>query len=508
MAHSEDLQSLWGLVRACDAQGNAEAAIVPLCRLAVLLPDSMAVLEALSARCHTAQQLPFAIEAYASYLLRNPHSAIGQYNYGYLLSRAGDAADAIVAYKKAIELQAERPEEIELNIATAYAEQLRDDVASERHLQQALMLNPGYVPAHFNLGCLAEQQGDREKATALFSHCLALDPHYEPALARLVDAQGFRDEQSPLLIQLRQRAATSHDPDLHFALARALEQCGNFSAALTHYDFANRVDKASYEAYDASQVVANFDAIKSCFTSDWLSKRQQGDGSAPVFICGMFRSGSTLLEQILAAHSAFTPAGEREFFARLVAKELPDYPVGCEAISAAQVQEWATQYQIESTRVFGPHLRLTDKRPDNFLYLGLIKALFPSAKILVTQRAWRDIAWSIYATRFGPGQHYATDLGSIKHMIAQQQDLMRHWQSLFPEDIQVVDYESVVTSPRETIAAVLEFLAEPWEEACLSFSTLKNTVRTESVWQVRQPLYTSSIGRSAPFVALCPDAFE
>ena len=166
------------------------------------------------------------------------------------------------------------------------------------------------------------------------------------------------------------------------------------------------------------------------------------------------------------------------------------------------------RYQEESDRIFGRNTRLTDKRPDNFLYLGLIKALFPAAKIIVTHRAWDDIAWSIYSTRFGQAQHYATDISTIRHYINLQTDLMTHWRSLFGQDIFTVEYESLVTAPRQTLTSLLNFLGEPWEEDCLRFNTLKNTVKTESVWQVRQPLYTSSVGRSAPFAELRPELFD
>lgn len=507
-ADTQNQPALWGLVRVCDAQNNGSDAIGYLRRLITLAPDSLPVLEALEQHCHKQQHLGIALQAYRNFLQRHPDSATVQYNYGYLLSRAGQQHLAVAAYERAIDLGAARPEEIALNIATLYAEQLRDDVSARLHLQRAINFNARYVPAYFNLGCLAEQQGDREGAQGYFEHCLALDPGYLPALARLADAQRFTDPQAPLLLRLQHAAERSRDPDLHFALGRALEQCGQYDAAFEHFDIANAADRAVYRAYDPAAVAAEFDAIKARFNAGWFAQHRRDSNEVPVFICGMFRSGSTLVEQILAAHSAFTPAGEREFFARLVATELPDYPQGCDAITATDLQQWATRYQRESERVFGCDTRLTDKRPDNFLYLGLIKTLFPAARIIVTRRAWRDIAWSIYATRFGPGQHYATDLGAIRHYIDLQAGLVDHWQSLFGDDLYLVDYETLVRSPKAVIAGLLEFLNEPWEDSCLAFNALHNIVRTESVWQVRQPLYTSSVGRSNPFVALRPDKFS
>lgn len=499
-------QSLWGLVRVCEAQGDPAGAIEFLLQLAQVAPDDMSILEEITARSSTPQQIDRALALYRLYLQRNS-VADGHFNYAYLLARTGEAESAVASYQQAIDLGAERPEEIELNIATVYSQQLRDDVSAEKHLHNAISMKEDYVPAFFNLGCIAEQRGDRQVALARFSTCLDIQPDYLPALVRLADAQQFSDESTPLLVRLREIGQENEDPDLHFALGRAYEQCGNYSAALGHFERANSVDRANYVKYETSLVEAHFDAIKQQLDAAWLAQHAIDNPAEPVFICGMFRSGSTLVEQILAAHSSFTPAGEREFFARLITKHLPEYPIGCASLTEDLKRQWARNYQDESERVFGCDTRLTDKRPDNFLYLGLIKALFPRAKIIVTQRAWRDIAWSIFATRFGPGQHYATSIEATRHYIDLQADLMTHWQSLFGDDIFVVKYEELVQSPQESIVELLNFLGEPWEESCLRFDSLKNTVRTESVWQVRQPLYTSSIGRSDPYLALRPDLF-
>lgn len=328
-----------------------------------------------------------------------------------------------------------------------------------------------------------------------------------PALARLADARNFENEADPLIGKLKTQATVSEDANLYFALGRALEQCGNYADALANFIKANSIDRLVYREYAPEFVEAEFSAIKKSFDSEWFEKNRLDNDYAPIFICGMFRSGSTLVEQILAAHSAFTQGGEREFFSRLIESDLPEYPKGIELLSQGALQSWAMRYREESVRVFGSDSRLTDKRPDNFLYLGLIKTLFPKSKIIVTRRDSRDTAWSIYSTRFGPGQNYATDLSTIRHYIDLQSDLIAHWHRIFQQDLFTIDYEDLVTSPRETLADLFTFLEEPWEEQCLLFDKLKNTVRTESVWQVRKPLYTSSIGRSAPYLKLRPDLF-
>jgi LPS sulfotransferase NodH len=209
----------------------------------------------------------------------------------------------------------------------------------------------------------------------------------------------------------------------------------------------------------------------------------------------MFRSGSTLLEQVLAAHPRFVAGGESEFFPRLVAKEFRNYPEDLDSLTTEKAHSWKEQHAVHTRQLFGDSTRNTDKRPDNFMHIGLIKAVLPSAKFVVTERDWRDVATSVYATRLGPGQSYATNLNNIRHYITLQKELVDHWQSILGPDLIRVRYEDLVTEPRATITRLLECLGEDWDERCLSFNKLKNTVQTASVWQVREPLHTNSIGR-------------
>ena len=281
---------LWGLIKVCDEQGDESGSFNCLHQLVTLLPGDIVLLETFTARCHTPQQMDLALDLYTAFLHRIPDSANGYYNNAYLLARAGKPSAAIAAYEKSIALNAERPEEIVLNISTVYSQQLRDDAAAKLQLQRAVDLNSRYVPAYFNLGCLAEQQGDRNDAYAHFSYCLELDSNYLPALARLADARQFSDKTDPLLDRLTAQAAISDDPDLHFALGRALEQCGDFSAALAHFDSANAVDRSIYKDYDPALIEAEFDAIKENFDVKWFRKNRLSDSASPVFICGMFPS--------------------------------------------------------------------------------------------------------------------------------------------------------------------------------------------------------------------------
>jgi hypothetical protein len=160
-----------------------------------------------------------------------------------------------------------------------------------------------------------------------------------------------------------------------------------------------------------------------------------------------------------------------------------------------QLANWRRRHAELAAGFAGAERRLTDKRPDNFLHIGLIKAILPSAKFVVTQRDWRDVAISIFSTRLGPRQNYATRLEDIRHYLGLHEMLVNHWASLLGSDLVRVRYEDLVKEPRSVLERVLEALGEAWDDRCLSFDTLGNAVRTASAWQVRQPLHAQSIGR-------------
>lgn len=435
-----------------------------------------------------------ALKAYDRYLEMHPDSANGAFNYAWYLSKDGQFDSAVRLYRRAIELGVDQPEEAHLNIANIYMERLQDNEQARLEFEQALARNPRYLGAWHNLGNLSEQMGDREKAAAYFEKCLELDPANESALARLADTHKFEETSDPLLARLRSGAGSSSNPDLHFALGSALNQLADYDSAWSHFSRANTLDRAALPPYRKDRTEYEFSQVMQQCTREWLA-RYPGASDKPVFICGMFRTGSTLLEQVLASHPAFTAGGEREFFPRLVLGEFHDYPDGLDQVSAGELQSWKEKHEKETRRLFGESTRLTDKRPDNFLYIGLIKAVLPSARFVVTERDWRDVALSIFSTRLGAAQNYSTSLENIRHYIGQQKRLVDHWESVLGADIIRIQYEDLVGQPRKTIGELLNFLEEDWDERCLAFDKLDNTVKTASVWQVREPLHTRSIGR-------------
>ena len=434
------------------------------------------------------------LEAYRKYLEYKPDSTSAAYNYAYYLSRDGQFESAVDLYRRSLELGIDAPEEVHLNIANIFMDHLNRPDEAKEILQAVLDIKPDFANAWYNLGNLSEQGGDRVEAQRCFELCLKHDPANESALARMADVHIFENADDPLIGRLAGAAQHSRNSDVFFALGRAYEQVAEFDLAWSNFTQANQLDMMVMPPYNRASTESDFRRIASQCTRQWLNVFR-GESDQSVFICGMFRSGSTLLEQVLAAHPAFFAGGESQFFPRLVAREFPRYPEGLDRMSADSATNWQKQFRERTNTLYGERSRITDKRPDNFLRVGLIKAVLPSAKFLVMERDWRDIAISVYSTRLGAGQNYSRGLADIRHYIGLQERLVNHWQSTLGSDLVRVGYEKLVTEPRSTISAVLSELGEHWDERCLSFNRLRNTVQTASVWQVREPMHTKSVGR-------------
>jgi tetratricopeptide (TPR) repeat protein len=502
-----NLHARWLLIQSLESQKETDSVLEQLRLLLAHVKRDLPAIDQIAGHMRQRQYpLDHVLRAYKKYLAHQPTSAIAAFNYAYNLARDAQFEAAIEMYERSLELGISEPEEVHLNIANIYMDYLHDHDDARVHLKKALALNPTYSSAFYNLGNLSEQEGDREEAGRNFRKCLDSDPANESALARLADTKKFSQPDDPVLAKLVATARHSNNSDVHFALGKAYDELRDYPMAWQYFSKGNALDRRAMPAYRPEHTEAWFDSIVAQCSDEWLEQFEDVSRE-PVFICGMFRSGSTLLEQMLASHPGFTAGGESEFFPRLVAREFPAYPRGLDSISVERLRGWRQQHTDQAAELFGTNCRLTDKRPDNFLYIGLIKAVLPSAKIVVTERDWRDIATSVYSVRLGPSQTYATDLKNIQHYIALQTELVDHWAKVLGSDLMRVRYEDLVLRQQPTIIDLLDWLGEPWDERCLSFHELRNNVKTASVWQVREPLHDKSIGRWKNYEQQFVDAF-
>lgn len=442
------------------------------------------------------------------------------YEYGYLLKLAGHYQESLDAFGEALKRIVSRPEEVHLNRAVLYSDHLRRDDDAERELRTALTLAPDYVPALLNLGNLQEERGQRERAIATYQYLLerpqARDPEHNQlrmeGLARIAQMRPPQSLEDPFLETLRNAAETQPNKtvraDLLFALGHSYERLGAYDLAFDAFAKANRwLLRQSGRRYDPAHTEALVAALIA--TSDApaaaTARAPDREGAQPLFVCGMFRSGSTLIEQVLGAHPQVTAGGELNWLRRLASIDLAPFPQSMPGMDDTRAQALADAYLAHLSSLFpdaASQTYITDKRPDNFLLIGLVKRLFPRAKIVHTLRDPLDTGLSVFSHHLHPQvAGYACDLADIGHYYAQYRHLMAHWHALYPGDILDFDYDGFVASPETSLQRLLDFLGLPWDARCLDFHAQASTVKTASYWQIRQPLHRRASGRSARFSA-------
>ena len=393
-------------------------------------------------------------------------------------------------------------------LALAASESQRQNYEqAEALFVQLLEDNPCLLPALKGLGHQHLQCGRLDEALALFERIKALDP--VSGHAALISARRFPDDEASLqrLEQLARQPSLegSTRSSLLLQLAAAWEQRKNFDKAFALADEANAASRKLLR-YDPVTHRQRCARIRHAF-SRALYEHRPGLGNPstlPVFVLGMPRSGTTLVEQILAGHSQIHGAGELGVIPGVIAglerwerhtgsgRHYPD----CVDDLSAEVVAGITANVLKELQDYAPEARhVVDKLPHNFENVGLIKLLFPHARIISVRRDPRDIAISNYFTDYAAkhgGMGFAYDLGWIGEQLADHNLLMHHWQQIFPGEILEVSYEDVVTDAEGQARRMLDYIGVPWEPQVLNFNELERPVKTASVWQVRQPIYTTS----------------
>ncbi len=440
-----------------------------------------------------------AESCYRTLIASQPDLAVARFNFACFLRRGGRLEEALAEHQKALDLGIDHPEEVLSNMGVIHTE-LRRDVAARAFLERALGVDPSYIPAMYNLALLHEEFGDQEKAMQLFEAILELNPAYYNALIRIAEARPVASSTDPVLKKLRRALrrsgidATTRE-GLCFAMGKVLDDCGLYDEAFAHYELGNQASIARLQRYDRPAEEDRVARITQALSADWLAAREPISDRPLVFITGMFRSGSTLFEQLLAAHPDVTAGGEISYFGRAVASAGSSDPASIAALNADGWRRLGTDYIGYLDRTFPQAALVTNKRPDAFGWLGVIKALFPNARFVNTARNALDTCLSIYFQQLDGRVAYANDLLNIGHHYLQYRRLMDHWKQLFGASILDADYDAFVADPRPTTEVLLRFLGLSWHEGCLSFQQLPNRVRTASVSQVREPLYRKSSGR-------------
>ncbi|MCA8891928.1 MAG: sulfotransferase [Hyphomonas sp.] len=466
-------------------------------------PNTLSARLSEASALRNAGRVPEAIAAYRDVLAMEPNLPDSWYNLGWLLRRNGQPSDALDAYDEALARNITGPEEVWLNIGVIHADDfLKPDAAIEAY-EQALKLKEDFVPALFNLANTHEDLGQVERAVALYQKILEIAPMEAEPLARIANMSRPTSLEDAIVkhvdeARVRQDIPAASRASLEFAFGRMLDFLGEYDAAFAAYERANQASESvrppNYPGFDLGRSEAIVDALKAMPAPS--PRSLPPSPIQPVFILGQFRSGSTLLEQILSGHSQVSTMGELPLLAQIAARRFSPYPAKLADASEEELAYARGEYfkGLENRR---PGLSgfVTDKRPDNYFHIGMILRLFPEARILHTVRDARDVCLSTFFAHLDLHQVHATDLKNIARHYRAYEELMAHWKSLEPDQMLDVPYDTLVNEPEQEVRRVLDFLGLPFEQACLEFHASSAPVKTASVWQVREPLYTRSSGR-------------
>ena len=446
----------------------------------------------------------------------DPASAEIRANLSKILLDRGEAEEALGPGLEAIRL---RPRSVEALVNLGNVFQVLDRLDdAEACFREATRLRPGSASALASLGGIYEQLGDTDRSLATFREALRHDPRHAGALARLATRlrAGLPEaEQAAIEGLLADPGLSSeHRLPLLFGLAHVLdaEEAFDRAAALTLE--ANAAQFAEFErrgrGYDPRAHSDFVDRLIEAFNPTFF-ERVRGWGLAtdrPIFVVGMPRSGTSLVEQILASHPRVFGAGEL----RLAGEAFRALPAGGFREGLARLDReglgrLARRHLDGLAALDGPPRRVVDKMPENLLYLGLIAAMFPDAKLIHCRRDKKDVALSCWMTHFRQVR-WTCDPSHIASRIAEADRLMDHWRRSLPVPIFGVDYESVVDDLEETSRRLLAWCGLEWEPACLEFHKTRRAVRTASAAQVRRPIYRSSIGRWKNYERSLASLFE
>ena len=383
-----------------------------------------------------------------------------------------------------------------------------DMMGAVEHYKHVLALVPDSATTWNELGTALRSLGRLDEAVTCFRHALVLKPDLADAYRNLALGEQLSGDSS----ELARIAALADTADLPiedrsaaaFALGKALDDAGRFDEAFAAYERANSIYRAARAAagdwFDAAGLSRQVDEIIATFTPGFFAK-VAGWGTrseVPVFIVGMPRSGTSLVEQIAASHSRVSGAGELLHIGRMYGDFGPpiDGPGTELRWEGAVIRRAAGGHLQRLSEIGSGAERVIDKMPDNVLCLGLVATLYPQARIIFCRRDPRDIALSCFFQKFTPGMlGFSYDLADCGRRQVQIDRLIEHWRRVLPLPMLEVNYEKLVADLAGESQKLVSFLGLEWEPACLEFHRTQRTVATASSWQVRQPLYDRSVGR-------------
>lgn len=460
-------------------------------------------------------QMRESLACYQTALSINPNYADALNNRGNALRDQGELEAAEASLRRALQLQPNYPVAYH-NLGLVLRDQNRLEEA-RAHFEQALRMLPTLADAHCSLGELEQEMGDLDAAARCFREALRHRPGHGLALANLASMLRRKLPDADLaLVQERLDEPFVGENEriaMLFGLAQTLDARGEYDQAAAHAETANALEAARWRkrgrVYDPAEHSRFVDALQQTFTAKFFHKTRSWGVSSerPVFIFGLPRSGTSLVEHIVASHSQVYGGGElpfagQDFQALADQDQATAEPAfhheraiaGLQRLDEATVQRLAQQHLRGLTDLHPTAARITSKMPCNWRYLGLLAVLFPQARFIHCRRDVRDVGVSCWMTRF---QHlnWTCDFDHIAERFHDYRRLMAHWRTCLPVPMLEIHYEETVADLEGTARRLLSWIGLECEPACLNFHETRRPVRTASAAQVRQPLYRSSVNR-------------
>jgi len=474
-------------------------------------PNNPDTLDNLALAVKDLERLDEAAELLRRALVIEQRSDKFHVHYATVLLDQKKIDDAAAACQRALSLNANNHDAVNLMGRVAFERgELEESLA---HYRRALMLKPDLADAYNNMGNVLKELGKLAEAQEAYLHALQLDANVAGVYVNLADSKKFAPGD-PHLAAMEALAAKTDGlsktdrMQLDFALGKAYADLKDYSRSFKHLLAGNAAKRATI-AYDETATLALFDRIEAVFTRELIARKSGGgDPSAlPIFVIGMPRSGTTLVEQIIASHPSVHGAGELQTLndVILTLRGLDGnallYPEFTPALDGAALRQIGARYIALVRELAAKHgdpnaQHVTDKMPSNYYFAGLIHLALPNAKIIHSIRDPVDTCISCFSKLFSAEQNHTYDLAELGRYYRYYERLMTHWRNVLPAGrILDVRYEDVVADLEKEARRIIGYCGLPWDDRCLSFHETDRPVRTASATQVRQPIYKSAVGR-------------
>ena len=423
--------------------------------------------------------------------------------------RAGQLSVAEALYQGILDEAPEHPDALHL-LGLIRGEQGQEHIGIAL-IERALRLQPLAAAYHHNIAGLYRRLGKMSLAKARFQDAFTLKPDYGEAYQGYAEMVTFAPSD-PFLKAVEQQLLDPNLNDqtrcyLHFSAGKYLDDTAEYDQAFKHYELANTLAARSFSVEENRRFFQELVYLQPDLHSIEAQVGPVGDEPMPIFVVGMPRSGTSLVEQVLASHSRVFGAGELNDLAT-VGLQLVQTLKAQSAPAGMRRDESSRRIQMAVDRARAIYLRglrdrdydpgtqwIVDKHPLNFRFLGLLRAIIPGAKIVHVRRHPLDTCLSCFFQNFTKGQDYSFNVSNLGQFYIDYQRLMNHWTALLGRNIHTVSYESLLASPQSEIESLLAFCELPFEPACLTFYETDRSVKTASFNQVRQPIYQTSKAR-------------